>query len=120
MCLGFYTVSIYVFVYVCTHATVYTVWAIKLKCEPGVILSQESKFQTPGVTPQLVVKHCCFVKEKKIKLKNLHKDLSEVQIRFVPHQWKGEIWFQFVCPLRGYDVTSDIIKPFPYISYTLS
>ena len=31
-----------------------------------------------------------------------------------------KILFHFVCPLRGYDVTSDVTKPFSYISYGVS
>ena len=30
------------------------------------------------------------------------------------------MFFHFMCPLRGYEVTNDITKPFSYISYTLS
>ena len=31
-----------------------------------------------------------------------------------------KIFFHFVCPLRVYDVTSDVTKPFSYISYGVS
>ena len=47
----------------------------------------ELKFKTPEVMSPLVVKHCCFVKDK-FKLLTLLKDLSEVQIQFVQYEWK--------------------------------
>ena len=31
----------------------------------------------------------------------------------------NKIFFHFVCALRGYDVTSDVTKPFSYISYSV-
>ena len=50
----------------------------------------------------------------------LIKDLSEVQIRLYHINERGKLFFHLMCPLRGYGVTSDVIKPFSYIYYTFS
>ena len=51
----------------------------------NITVSRVPSSKSPEVKSPLVVKHFGFVKEK-IKLLTLLKDLSEVQIGFVPHQ----------------------------------
>ena len=85
-----------------------------------LLISYQTFYESQVVTSQLIVKQCCFVKEKFKLLTPIRRTYQKFKHNLY-HIDVVDFCFHLMHPLRGYDVTSDDTKLFPYyISYTLS